>query len=478
MKGINIFIAGAKDLKLQRERLKVLATDMNNIFYKQGDEIRLNVTSYENFRNNQCEYNEYICNKADLIIFILDGKIGSYTKEEYLLSIENKRKTGYPQIVVFLKSYKEVTSEIAYINGLLTNEDYYINYDDENDLCHKVETYIRDYIQTYKRKKSGIIDLIRKYTLNFKLWMTLICIVPILLLAIIFNSNNDNPVLLIAGGGSARNYIELYKGITLEQYPSSYYVHMPSSNAWLLLTEEVISPQKNPKYYPLCISASTATEDDFLSIVSKGHFLEEGSVIEYKLGQDTLSVCIKNDPNIIQALNVNSFTNREISSKELVKLISEHDALNVFSTSPGSGTRNSYERLFNKENIDLDAFCFNQFSEFSDLPSINKNNLPYILLGSRCYVMNDLKGVVATNGAYYLNVFEEVNGVKEYICKPINLYFMAYKRNNGNDLYIPQQTIDFLNSMNCKLGNKIQNNLIKRYTTESIILQYELLPEW
>ena len=33
MKGINIFIAGAKDLKLQRERLKVLATDMNNIFY-------------------------------------------------------------------------------------------------------------------------------------------------------------------------------------------------------------------------------------------------------------------------------------------------------------------------------------------------------------------------------------------------------------------------------------------------------------
>ena len=130
MKGINIFIAGAKDLKLQRERLKVLATDMNNIFYKQGDEIRLNVTSYENFRNNQCEYNEYICNKADLIIFILDGKIGSYTKEEYLLSIENKRKTGYPQIVVFLKSYKEVTSEIAYINGLLTNEDYYINYDD------------------------------------------------------------------------------------------------------------------------------------------------------------------------------------------------------------------------------------------------------------------------------------------------------------------------------------------------------------
>lgn len=201
-------------------------------------------------------------------------------------------------------------------------------------------------------------------------------------------------------------------------------------------------------------------------------------MIEYKLGQDTLSVCIKNDPNIIQALNVNSFTNREISSKELVKLISEHDALNVFSTSPGSGTRNSYERLFNKENIDLDAFCFNQFSEFSDLPSINKNNLPYILLGSRCYVMNDLKGVVATNGAYYLNVFEEVNGVKEYICKPINLYFMAYKRNNGNDLYIPQQTIDFLNSMNCKLGNKIQNNLIKRYTTESIILQYELLPEW
>lgn len=125
MRSINIFIAGAKDLAPQRVQLKALISDLNHKFEEAKNGIRLNVSSYETFGNKQEEYNDFIVNKADLVMLVLKDRIGSHTEDEYLLALNNKNKTGRPDIVVFLQQQDDLTTDIAYINGLLKNEDYY-----------------------------------------------------------------------------------------------------------------------------------------------------------------------------------------------------------------------------------------------------------------------------------------------------------------------------------------------------------------
>lgn len=483
MRNINIFIAGAKDLIHIREVIKAMVLDMNHSLGSRGYDISLRACSYENFRNNQEEYNNYICNVADLVIFILEDKIGPYTRDEYILAVNNEKICGHPSKLVFLKKYKEVTPEISYINGLMANDDYYIEYEDESDLRYKVRTHIDNFInasqlakQRKSENKSSAISA-KTFFRRLKFLLNFFVLIVILFFVSLIYYRTQKPILLIAGGGSARNYIEKYNNLVLEEYPQSYYVHMPTSNAWLLLTEEVISPQEKTRYYPVCVSASTAKEEDFLQITTRENFLKEGSVIKMTLGYDTLAVCLKNDKNILHSIELDGYSAKDISVESLAKIISNHDAINIFATSHGSGTRTTYEKLLSKRGVNLNEHCFNQFSEYSDFPSINKNGLPYLLLGSKCYSMKDLRNSIVNKDVLELRVFDNVDNRKEFSCKPINLYFMAYKLYNTNDLVIPQQTIDFLNSLGCNLKNKVKNNMIKRYTTDSVILEFERLPE-
>lgn len=472
MKTINIFIAGAVDLAPQRIKLKASISDLNQKYENQKKGIRFNISSYETFGNQQPVYDEYIKNQADLIIFVLEGKIGPATEKEYLLALETKNKKGKPKIVVLLNAYTETTPDIAYINGLLKTEDYYIPYNNDEDLISKTKEYLEDFI--HQKKNTNIIEKI-----TWK-WISKIACVLICCFALLLGIKycHSSPILLIAGGGSARNYIEKYHDIVLENYSNSYYVHMPSGNAWLLLTEEVITPQEKVRYCPICISASAATDDDFLKITSKDNFLASGSVIALRLGYDTLAICVKNDPSIMDILGTTCVSEGEVALQNLVKLISTNDSINIFATSPGSGTLNTYESLFASKNINLENFEVHQFSEYSDLPSINKNHLPYVLLESKCYTMKELQVFVDSHEALELKLYEEKNDNRVYSCKPIYLYFMAYAHDNTNNLRIPQQTINFLKDLDCDISGKVHNNMIKRYTKETVILDFNKLPSW
>ena len=104
--------------------------------------------------------------------------------------------------------------------------------------------------------------------------------------------------------------------------------------------------------------------------------------------------------------------------------------------------------------------------------------MPYMLLGSKCYVMSDLKRVVEAKDAFELKVYDIVDGQKQFVCKPMNLYFMAYKYDVTNTLMIPQQILNFVESLGCDLGNRVKDGRVKRYTTDSVILDFSKLPEW
>ena len=161
MKKISIFVAGAKDLELQRLKLKALVNDMNADYLKSDRMIQINVQSYENFENNnQKTYNEFIVNDADLAIFVLDGRIGEKTELEYLLATANLRKSGVPKVVVFVKKYSEVTPEIAYINGLLkaNSDDYYTTYENDHDLMSLARRSIEALVDEICKESVGPAD--------------------------------------------------------------------------------------------------------------------------------------------------------------------------------------------------------------------------------------------------------------------------------------------------------------------------------
>lgn len=99
MENIHIFVAGAKDLKQQRTALKALGNDLNAEYEHSGIDANLSIRTYENFGENQEEYNKFIQEKADLIIFVLEGKIGPYTEKEFLLAYQQLQQKNHPKIM-------------------------------------------------------------------------------------------------------------------------------------------------------------------------------------------------------------------------------------------------------------------------------------------------------------------------------------------------------------------------------------------
>ena len=133
---ITIFVSGAKSLKEHRTRLKVLSNDINGELQRKGYGITINMFSYINLGDKQEEYDDFIKNKSDIVLFILEGKIGDKTREEFLLASEMQKKYGRPKIYIFLKEQKERTAELEEIENLVNSNQssYYIEYSSLDEL--------------------------------------------------------------------------------------------------------------------------------------------------------------------------------------------------------------------------------------------------------------------------------------------------------------------------------------------------------
>jgi hypothetical protein len=121
MKTLSVFVAGAKNLQPLRLRLKAMANDLNNEYKRNGWDIAVNMVSYENFGDEQKIYNKFITEEADMILFLLEDRIGPKTEEEYRLTVERQKKNGHPEHCVFLKEFDTRTDEIAHIEELMSS---------------------------------------------------------------------------------------------------------------------------------------------------------------------------------------------------------------------------------------------------------------------------------------------------------------------------------------------------------------------
>ena len=141
MKSINIFITGTKESATQRIQLHALISELNLKFEEAQKGIHLNVSSHETFIGSGQECNAFVVDEADLVILVLKDRIDSRTEDEYLLALSKKRKTGRPDIVVFLQQQDELTSNMAYINSLLKHEECH-SYIDDEDFLFKAEDFL------------------------------------------------------------------------------------------------------------------------------------------------------------------------------------------------------------------------------------------------------------------------------------------------------------------------------------------------
>lgn len=154
-----VFIAGSKSLERERDGIRSIISQVSN-----RSNTIFQAWTYEDFdrsltsEGRQADYNVFIKEEADSVIFVLDGQVGGITLEEFQVAIESYELTGHPQIFVYSKvSHDEQPCrEICQIRKMLNHDrQYYIEYQNLHDLKQQVKD---DYKTISKNKHDKSKD--------------------------------------------------------------------------------------------------------------------------------------------------------------------------------------------------------------------------------------------------------------------------------------------------------------------------------
>lgn len=486
MKNINIFVAGAKDLKESRMMLKALANDMNAEYDADHRDVHIKILSYENFiNNNQDVYDNYIVNDTDIVIFVLDGRIGDKTEKEFMLATESNRTANRPMPFVFLKSYAEVTPQIAYINGLMRNmsKDYYYDYENDHDLIRQAKDVIKNAVNSIEdggkinqTVYQGRAKMSQRLRLQ-RLLIALLCVVICGLSVMLFGGGEelqpkgrntvipeDSPLLVAIGGGSVANYVRDSLNIDMDDYDDMIYMHMPSMVAPPILGEELSIPSS--RYITVCLSASEIQEKEFFTTTKIQTMENGGCVLGAELGIDPLCVMVENTSYVRDYIDSVDMANNRISIKALGDILRNDDRFTIYTTSFSSGTRAEYIKALGRKNITLKKY--EVFAVDKGLTSKDGKS-PIVILGSKFYTSKTfLESANADVRMLYL--YDNVDGTMEFINKQLYVYFLGYGRHHihtpdaykrllrENSVYVPQATVDFLRRLNVEIGDILDEN--------------------
>lgn len=135
-RGLPMFIAGSKSLENQRNSVKSELLSLQNRL-----DYLLRIYTFEDFDDSfteggrQEQYDFFIRNKAQYIIFILDGKVGGITLKEFEIAMDSFHCSGHPKIFVYSKieddqnEDNDITCELRRIRDYCTaSNQYYTEY--------------------------------------------------------------------------------------------------------------------------------------------------------------------------------------------------------------------------------------------------------------------------------------------------------------------------------------------------------------
>jgi len=486
MKKYKIFVSSEKRLEEQRRLLKVLANDMNVDYGRRGINRQIDMRSYVNFADSQDEYDSYIKDTADIVIFILDGRIGEGTEHELKIATEAFRKKNRPDPIVMVKKFDSSSADEnvchmedtinRYLNGINDNEQedvearnkgvikdkYYVEYSNNEDLRNKVKERIENMILAQENKNP------RKRKLFWGIGAAMFAVAGILFTLFY----KGEPELFLVGGGSAANFIDYKLDKHVNTNRDFYYVHMPTGYAWTMLADEILNETKDPRYVPLCISADQAKDKNFQQ-KTLGNKINK-KIVGVQIGWDTLKVFV--GKGYKDTVRKNYSKDGKMTIDQLCMFINVNlDNLDIFTTNINSGTWNAYndkllEPSVGVEKVKLDSmklgtdYYYNLlfFSENSEITHFeNSNNgkqYNYIIMGSSYYYVKAFKTTNDVEG------FTLVDNEGKPIMKKMYLYFIA----NYTEPYLTIENSKVLRFVNDVVGEcyekgAIENDVVSEY---------------
>jgi len=502
MKRINIFVGGSTKLKAERTYIKALTNDLNSGYLPKG--IYIIAKSYEQFKDHQDEYNDFIENEADIAIFIVDGELGPNTKEEFFLATDTLREKHRPEVIVFMSDKKTPEmDEAKHIVSTKLGDGYYVPYKDLDDLKNQAKTRIsmfaletdiaaieeerKQFEETLEKERKAHKAAMEEETRKFNaileseknqskavsekksrkllfsyLLLGLVSLAFIGLLVHYLNLPKNNNTgnygtdteqldtiipapLIFAGGGSVRNFIKEETDVAVDNYKTHYKnpinIPLPSGTAWRILTEEL---QRQSEFYTICLSADTMTK-----AFKENHNLTSGDlattakIVQIHIGNDPLTVYINN--NLYETIKPNLKNEKKITCKELADLLNKINnkeiKATIYTTTEKSGTLTCYATAM-KETDSTIIHQYTVFYDYTKRDNIQKGNANYVIMGSKHYKVNGLRKEA------YTPLELDKNGP---VLKPICLYFLAYssqkKDEKENVFTIAKPIQQFINQL-------------------------------
>ena len=478
---LTIFVSGAKRLKEHRLTLKALVNNLNGENRLKGCPVTLNMFSYVNLGDNQAEYDEFIMNKTDIILFIIEGRMGEKTKEEFLLASEQFKKTGTPKMYVFMKDGQERTPEFVELERLISDhcDSYYIEYSNLEDLEYKVKERLNQEVDALMESAKTSP---KKTIKNLKIWSWLATLAFAgLLFASVWGwiSRSDDVTLLFIGGGSAvRCLEEEYKDVgNVYDYDNSICIAVPTSTSWPIISSEVMTHHAikgdnvSKPFYPVCLSAMQADESSFLKMSSRNQFVGKGSVLSFYLGDDYLFMYVKKSYQNEMIDGKETITTKELA--DFLRVVSQQN-VKIFTTEEGSGTLTYYQNSLKPYDIPITKEALGEhvdkFTDLTPKSKIRGDEMPYIMLGSRYYVARE---VYDEGDCRPIKVLDE-NG--DPIQKSIFLYFAGYNEDGGTSYWIPDAMVKLLIKIDPEFADVIKKNRIPRENERIIVSLNNYLP--
>lgn len=130
---IKCFIAGSKTLMAERNTMRVVVSNMYHNW--KSFNFLIEVYSFDNFehtmseKGHQEEYNQFIANEADLVLFLFDNTVGDKTLQELDTAIDSYKKNKRPKIIIYVKKHDHYSPVIEELRNRLKKEDvYWVDY--------------------------------------------------------------------------------------------------------------------------------------------------------------------------------------------------------------------------------------------------------------------------------------------------------------------------------------------------------------
>ena len=486
MAELKIFIAGSKSLKAERNGIKIIANDLSSLYGSR--DIHITAHSYEHFDEDQESYNKFIVQEADIVVFIIDGFIGSKTEEEFVAATKSLRNDKHPDVMIFMHEHDEqaVTPDIARVQGLimgcLGNGKYHIDYTTLEDLKAKAKERIMRYVDKHILSPVSARPLSKKSNADAEpaadvlagsakpAWVKRLGIAAVALLLVLFAfiggkksvagdyvaADDEQSMLVFSGGGSVVDYIRNMTGnaVDIKKYKSSIYINLPSGSAWNLLLEEAVrwNEEKRQPFVSVILSADRI---DSLQIDYKVHNIRSQACITgYFLGYDTLAVYVEKSFAALQGLSAGGALPDSLSTRDFARLVSyaknNSNEVRMFTTNKSSGTLRMYQRVVDKmdSTVNFDrmletgvSFPFYQDSSSDYLYMLNnEERKSYIILGSENYLAYKAKNF------HKFHIYDD--GIVQK--KEMFIYFMSYKNPGNDEYYFSPKVLALLEELGAK----------------------------